>query len=214
MTRDPNQQPKVKQLRPAILLTLFFVLVTGFAFPAVITGIAQIVFPHQANGSLIVENGKVIGSEIIGQGFAKPEFFHPRPSAAGNGYDAANSSGTNLGPTSDKLINGIADDPKTKADESYDGVKQLAEKYRKENGLATDAVLPADAVTRSASGLDPHISVRNAELQANRVATARKISVDKVRELIRANTDGSDLGLLGEPGVNVLTLNLALDALK
>jgi K+-transporting ATPase ATPase C chain len=202
----------MKQLRPAILLTLFFILVTGLAFPAVITGIAQTVFPHQANGSLIVEKGKVIGSEIIGQGFAKPEYFHPRPSAAGNGYDASNSSGTNLGPTSDKLINGIADDPKTKdVDESYDGVKQLAEKYRKENGLATDAVLPADAVTRSASGLDPHISPRNAELQANRVAKARNMDVAKVKELIAANTDAPFAGVFGDPAVNVLKLNRALD---
>jgi len=203
----------MKQLRPAILLTLFFILVTGLAFPAVITGIAQTVFPRQANGSLIVEKGNVIGSEIIGQGFAKPEYFHPRPSAAGNGYDAANSSGTNLGPTSDKLINGIADDPKTKdADESYDGVKQLAEKYRKENGLAADALLPADAVTRSASGLDPHISPRNAELQADRVAKARGMDVAKVKELIAANTDAAFIGVFGDPAVNVLKLNRALDS--
>ncbi len=203
----------MKQLRPAILLTLFFILVTGLAFPAVITGIAQVAFPRQANGSLITQDGKVIGSEIIGQGFAKPQYFHPRPSAAGNGYDAANSSGTNLGPTSDKLINGVADDPKTKdTDESYDGVKQLAEKYRKENGLAADALLPADAVTRSASGLDPHISPRNAELQADRVAKARGMDIAKVKELIAANTDAPFVGVFGDPAVNVLKLNRALDS--
>lgn len=203
----------MKQLRPAILLTLFFILVTGLAFPAVITGIAQVAFPHQANGSLITQDGKVIGSEIIGQGFAKPQYFHPRPSAAGNGYDAANSSGTNLGPTSDKLINGVADDPKTKdTDESFDGVKQLAEKYRKENGLAADALLPADAVTRSASGLDPHISPRNAEFQADRVAKARGMDIAKVKELIAANTDAPFIGVFGDPAVNVLKLNRALDS--
>lgn len=205
----------MKQLRPAILLTLLFILVTGLAFPAAITGIAQVVFPHQANGSLITQNGKVVGSEIIGQNFSKPEYFHPRPSAAGSGYDASNSSGTNLGPTSDKLINGIADDPATKdTDESYSGVKQLAEAYRKENGLAPDAILPADAVTRSASGLDPHISPRNAELQAPRVAKARGIDEARVRELIAANTDKPFVGVFGDPAVNVLKLNRALDAAR
>lgn len=202
----------MKHLRPAILLTLFFVFVTGLAFPAVITGISQVVFPKQANGSLIVQDGKVVGSELIGQGFAKPEYFHPRPSAAGSGYDAANSSGTNLGPTSDKLINGVQDDPKTKdTDESYDGVKQLAEKYRKENGLPADAILPADAVTRSASGLDPHISPRNAELQLARVAKARGMDEANIRALIAANTDGPFVGVFGDPAVNVLKLNRALD---
>lgn len=204
---------EMKHLRPAVLLTLFFILVTGLAFPAAITGIAQVAFPHQANGSLIVENGKAVGSEMIGQSFAKPEYFHPRPSAAGSGYDASNSSGTNLGPTSDKLINGVADDPKTKdTDESFDGVKQLAEKYRKENGLAADAMLPADAVTRSASGLDPQISPRNAELQAERVAKARYMDVARVKALISANTDRPFVGVFGDPAVNVLRLNRALDS--
>ncbi len=201
----------MKLLRPALLLNLVFILVCGLAFPAVVTGIAQTVFPRQANGSLVTQDGKVVGSEIIGQGFAKPEYFHPRPSAAGSGYDAANSSGTNLGPTSDKLINGIPDDPKTEADESFDGVKQLAAKYRTENGLAADAVVPADAVSRSASGLDPHISPKNAELQASRVAKARKMDEAKVRELIAANTDKPFAGVFGDPGVNVLRLNRALD---
>ena len=202
----------MKQIRPALVLTLLFVLVTGLAFPALVTGGAQALFPRQANGSLIVQDGKVVGSEIIGQNFARPEYFHPRPSAAGSGYDAANSSGTNLGPTSDKLINGIADDPATKdADESYAGVKQLAETYRKENGLEAGAVLPADAVTRSASGLDPHISVRNAEFQAARVARARNLDVERVRALVREQTDPAMAGVFGEAAVNVLRLNLALD---
>lgn len=205
----------MKHLRPAILLTLFFVLLTGLAFPVVITGISQAIFPYQANGSLLKDaQGNIVGSELLGQSFAKPEYFHPRPSAAGNGYDGANSSGTNLGPTSDKLVNGITDDPKTKADESYSGVKQLAEEYRKENSLPESTVLPTDAVTRSASGLDPHISPANAELQAPRVAATRKISVDKVKELIKANTDGPFAGVFGDPGVNVLKLNRALDAQK
>ncbi len=203
----------MKLLRPALVLNLFFLIVTGLAFPAAVTGIAQPVFPHQANGSLIVQNGKVVGSDLIGQGFAKPEYFHSRPSAAGNGYDAANSSGTNLGPTSDKLINGVAADPKTKTD-AFDGIKQLAVNYRKENGLPPDAILPADAVTRSASGLDPHISPRNAELQAPRVARARKLDVDKVKSLIAENTDKAFAGVFGDPGVNVLHLNRALDGTK
>ena len=196
-------------LRPALLLTLFFVLVTGLAFPAAVTGIAQIVFPHQANGSLATENGKVVGSELIGQNFAKPEYFHPRASAAGNGYDAANSGGTNLGPTSDKLINGVHDPKNPSGD--FDGVKDLAAKYRAENGLAADALLPADAVTRSASGLDPQISPRNAELQAPRVAKARNLDVEKIRALIAANTSGPLVGVFGDPAVDVLALNRALD---
>ena len=204
----------LKLLRPAIALTLVFVVVTGLAFPALVTGIAQVAFPQQANGSLVRNaQGQVIGSEVIGQPFADPRYFHPRPSAAGGGYDASNSSGTNLGPLSDKLINGIPDDPATKdADESYAGVKQLAEAYRKENGLAAGAVLPSDAVTRSASGLDPHISVENALLQAPRVARARKVEEGQVRRLIEESTEPALLGIFGDPGVNVLRLNRALDA--
>lgn len=199
----------MKLLRPAIALNLIFIVLTGLAFPAVITGIAQVVFPKQANGSLIAQNGKVIGSELLGQGFAKPEYFHPRPSAAGSGYDASNSSGTNLGPTSDKLINGVHDPKNPSGD--FDGVKDLAAKYRAENGLAPNAELPADAVERSASGLDPHISPRNAALQAARVAKVRGMDVDSVKRLIAENTDGAFLGVFGDPGVNVLKLNLALD---
>lgn len=198
------------------MLVLAFVVVTGFIFPAVIWGIGQAVFPHQANGSLIKDSkGNVVGSELIGQNFAKPEYFHPRPSAAGSGYDANNSGGTNLGPTSDKLINGIPDDPKTKdTDETYLGIKQLAEQYRKENDLAPDAILPSDAVTRSGSGLDPHISPENAMLQANRVAQARGMEVDAVKKLIEDNTEGRFAGIYGDPRVNVLKLNLSLDGVK
>ena len=205
----------MKQLRPAILLTLFFVVVTGFAFPGVLWAIGQAAFPDAANGSLIRDaQGNVIGSSLLGQGFSKPEYFHPRPSAAGAGYDGANSSGTNLGPTSDKLINGIDDDPSTKdVDETYLGFTDLARAYREENGLAPDAVLPADAVTRSASGLDPHISPENAALQVARVAKTRNLSVERVRQLVAEHQDGRILGFIGEPRVHVLALNLALDGL-
>lgn len=199
--------------RPAIMLTLVFVVLTGFAFPILIWGISQAAFPHQANGSLIKDaKGNVVGSELIGQNFTKPEYFHPRPSAAGAGYDGMNSSGTNLGPTSDKLINGIKDDPKTKdTDETYLGINDLAKAYRGENGLAADAKLPADAVTRSGSGLDPHISPANAYLQAARVAKARNWGVEEVKKLIDANTEGRFAGVYGDQRVNVLKLNLELD---
>ncbi len=206
----------MKQLRPAIVLTLFFIVVTGVAFPVVVWAIGRIAFPSQAEGSLIRDpSGKVIGSALLGQSFTKPEYFHPRPSAAGAGYDAANSSGTNLGPTSDKLVNGIKDDPATKeVDETYLGFRDLAQAYRDENGLAADAMIPADAATRSASGLDPHISPANAALQVARVAQARKISTERVRALVKQNTSERALGLLGEPRVNVLQLNRSLDGLN
>jgi len=204
----------LKQLRPAVVSVLVFTILLGLLFPLAITAIAQVLFRHQANGSLIKRKGKVVGSELIGQNFTAPGYFHPRPSAAGNGYDAANSSGTNLGPTSDKLINGIhkklpdgKDDPG-----NFDGIKDLAAAYRKDNGLAANEPLPADAVTRSASGLDPHISPANAELQVKRVAVARHISEEKVRSLLAQNTEGRQFSILGEPRVNVLKLNLALDA--
>ena len=206
----------MKHLRPALVLTAFFVILTGFAFPGVIWAIGQTVFPEQANGSLLRDaRGNVVGSALLGQSFARPEYFHPRPSAAGAGYDAANSGGTNLGPTSDKLINGIKDDPATPAtDESYLGFKDLAKAYRDENGLAADAVVPADAPTRSGSGLDPHISAANAELQAARVAKARGLPEERLRRLVMEQEEGRFLGILGEPRVNVLLLNLALDQLK
>jgi K+-transporting ATPase ATPase C chain len=206
----------MKQLRPAILLTVFFVVVTGLAFPVLVWAIGRTAFPSQAGGSLITDShGKVVGSSLLGQNFTKPGYFHPRPSAAGAGYDAANSSGTNLGPTSDKLVNGIKDDPATKdVDETYLGFKDLAKAYREDNGLAPDAVIPADAATRSASGLDPDISPANAQLQVSRVARARGLSAERVQALVTEHTSGRTLGLFGEPRVNVLELNLALDGLK
>ncbi len=204
----------IKQLRPAIMSVLLITVLTGLIFPAIITVLSQMAFPAQAKGSLIERNGKVVGSTLIGQNFASPKYFHPRPSAAGSGYDAGASSGTNLGPTSSKLLKGIEDDPKTKADESFAGLPQLAATYRKENDLESSTRLPADAVTRSASGLDPQISPANAELQAARVAKARGISVETVKQLIAQNTDARQLSVLGEPRVNVLQLNLALDAAK
>jgi potassium-transporting ATPase KdpC subunit len=205
----------MKHLRPAVVLTLFFVAVTGVAFPGVIWAIGQTVFPEAASGSLIRDaQGNVIGSRLIGQSFTRPEYFHPRPSAAGAGYDAANSSGTNLGPTSDKLINGIDDDPSTPdTDETYLGFTDLAKAYRGENGLATNAVIPADAATRSSSGLDPHISPANALLQVERVAKARNASPERVRRLVAEHQSRPLFGFLGEPRVNVLALNLALDRL-
>lgn len=179
------------------MATVVLAIVCCGLYPLVVFGIAQAVFPAQANGSLIVDkDGSVRGSRLIGQNFSGEKYFHPRPSAAGNGYDAANSSGSNLGPTSQKL---------------NDAIKERIEAYRKENSLKETDPVPADAVTASGSGLDPHISLRNAELQVARVAKARNESVDKVRELIRSNTDNPDWGFLGEAGVNVLTLNLALD---
>jgi potassium-transporting ATPase KdpC subunit len=206
----------MKHLRPAILLTAFFVLLTGFIFPAVVWAIGKLVFPRQAAGSLVRDaTGNVVGSELLGQAFHKPQYFHPRPSAAGAGYDAANSGATNLGPTSDKLVNGIKDDPSTKdIDETYPGFRDLARAYREENGLTPMATIPADAATRSASGLDPDISPANAELQVARVARARGLDADRVRALVRDHAASRTLGVLGEPRVNVLTLNLALDATK
>lgn len=203
-------------IRPAIALTAFFVVLTGLVFPGAVWAIGNVVFSHQANGSLVRNaQGQVIGSTLIGQPFTKPEYFHPRPSAAGAGYDASNSSGTNLGPTSSKLINGIKDDPTTPdVDESYAGYGDLAKAYREENGLPSDALIPADAATRSASGLDPDISPANAQLQANRVAQARNLTRESVVRLIEDHTTVRLLGILGEPRVNVLELNLALDALK
>jgi K+-transporting ATPase ATPase C chain len=205
----------MKYIRPAILLTVFFVVITGIAFPVAVWAIGSVVFPNQAHGSLIRDaQGNAIGSELIGQQFTKSTYFHPRPSAAGAGYDAANSSGTNLGPTSDKLVRGLKDDPATKdVDESYPGFETLAKVYREENGLSADAVIPADAATRSASGLDPDISPANALLQVKRVADARHLPIEAVRALVTAHTAGRSLFWFGEPRVNVLRLNLALDAM-
>ncbi|HTE06793.1 MAG TPA: K(+)-transporting ATPase subunit C [Planctomycetota bacterium] len=206
----------MRQLRPALLLTLFFVVLTGLVFPGVIWAIGQAAFPAEAGGSLVKDaRGRVVGSALLGQAFTRPEYFHPRPSAAGAGYDAASSGGSNLGPTSDKLVHGIEDDPATAdVDETFRGFGDLAKAYREENGLAPDAVIPADAATRSASGLDPDISPANAELQVERVARARGLGARRVRELVARRTRERTLGFLGEPRVNVLELNLALDDLR
>jgi len=188
------------EIRGAVFATLMLAIVCCGLYPLVVFGIAQALFRHKANGSLIVDqDGTVRGSKLLAQGFTADKYFHPRPSAAGNGYDAANSSGSNLGPTSEKL---------------NDAIKDRVAAYRKENGLNESEAVPADAVTTSGSGLDPHISLHNAELQTPRVAKARAVSEEKLRELIQQNTDGPDLGILGDPGVNVLRLNLALDQLR
>jgi potassium-transporting ATPase KdpC subunit len=204
------------QLRSALVLTAFFVIVTGLAFPALVWGVGRVAFPEQAAGSFVKDaRGRVVGSKLLGQGFQRPEYFHPRPSAAGAGYDGASSGGTNLGPTSRKLVDGTPDDPATPhVDESFTGIVELGRRYREENGLAADARLPADAVTRSGSGLDPHISPENARLQVARVARIRGLSPARVTELVSQHTSGRWLGLIGEPRVSVLELNLALDHAK
>jgi potassium-transporting ATPase KdpC subunit len=185
------------ELKSSIIATIVFAIVLCGIYPLIIYGAAQLFFPHAANGSLIEgKNRELVGSDLLGQMFGADKYFHPRPSAAGAGYDAANSSGTNLGPTSQKL---------------KDSVKSVVEQYRKENNLAPDVLVPADAVTSSGSGLDPHISVKNAELQIPRVAKARGLDDAAVRALIEKFTDGRQFGVLGEAGVNVLRLNLALD---
>jgi K+-transporting ATPase ATPase C chain len=184
----------------SIMATVFFAIIVCGIYPVIIYGIGRVAFPHQAYGSLLVDkSGAVRGSELLGQNFTGDKYFHPRPSAAGsNGYDPTASGGSNLGPTSSNLVNNIT--------------ANIAA-YRSDNGLATNAPVPADAVTASGSGLDPHISVANAELQIPRVAKLRGLSEDKVRALVEANTSGRDLGIFGEPRVNVMTLNFALDQL-
>lgn len=239
----------VKQLGPGFRLTLIFTVLTGLLYPAVMTGISELVFPKQANGSLVTDaSGKVVGSSLIGQPFAKPEYFHPRPSAAGNGYDATASGGSNLGPTSAKLLRGT-----TRRDDQgneivdFDGINLRIVHYCLDNDIPYEssapldqfkdshgdlddvklikafnddksplaftakAPIPPDAVTASASGLDPHISPANADIQAARVAKARGVSTDQVRQTVAQFTERADLGFLGEPRVNVLMLNLALD---
>ncbi|MEO8840499.1 MAG: potassium-transporting ATPase subunit KdpC [Kofleriaceae bacterium] len=195
----------------ALRATLVTLVLTGLVYPLVVTGAAQVLFPHRANGSIVVDDkGHEVGSELLGQGFTAPEYVWPRPSASG--YDAASSGGTNLGPTSKKLRDGAVDDPATKeVDESFIGVTQLAHDYRETNGLTASEWVPVDAVTRSASGLDPDVSPDNARFQAARIAKARGVEVARVQAVIDANTDGRELGLLGEPRVNVLAVNLALD---
>ncbi|HET6663796.1 MAG TPA: K(+)-transporting ATPase subunit C [Acidimicrobiales bacterium] len=202
-----------RQLFPAFMMMVVFTVITGFVYPLMVTGIAQGLFNDKADGSQ-VENadGEVVGSSLIGQSFSEPEYFHPRPPAAGDGYDASASSGSNLGPTNEKLLVGEKDDPATKdVDESFDGIEQRADAYRDENGLDADAAVPVDAVTASGSGLDPNISVANARLQAPRVADERGLDLEAVLELVDDHTSGRALGFLGEKGVNVLELNLSLD---
>jgi K+-transporting ATPase ATPase C chain len=238
----------IKELGPGLRLTIAFTILTGLIYPAVMTAVSQLIFPKQANGSLVSVNGKVVGSSLIGQNFSKPEYFHPRPSSAGSGYDATASSGSNLGPTSAKLLHGTTKmDDKNNEVVDYDGINLRVVHYCLDNDipykssvtldqfkdakgdlddvklikafnddkspLMFKAVtpIPPDAVTASSSGLDPHISPANAETQAARVAKARKVPIDQVKQLIAQSTEGTDLGFLGEPRVNVLTLNIAMD---
>jgi K+-transporting ATPase ATPase C chain len=186
----------LEHLRPALLSLFWLTLITGVLFPVTLWGLGRILFPDQATGSLEQRKGVVVGSRLIGQAFTRPEYFHPRPSAAGDGYDGASSGATNLGPDNPKLVR--------------DG-RQFAADYRNANALAPNTALPIDAVTRSASGLDPHISPANAALQVARVARARGLDEAIVRRLVSEQTQGRQLGFLGEPRVSVLALNLALD---
>jgi K+-transporting ATPase ATPase C chain len=237
-----------KEIGPGFRFTLVFTILTGLIYPVVMTGISQVIFPKQANGSLVTVNGKVVGSSLIGQNFSKDEYFHPRPSAAGNGYDATASGATNLGPTSAKLLRGTTkmDDKKNEVVD-FDGINLRTVHYCLDNDIPYESSvsldqfktdkgelddvklikafnddkaplvfkaktpIPADALTASASGLDPHISAANADAQAARVAKARNASVDQVKQLIAQSTEKADLGFLGEPRVNVLMLNIALD---
>jgi potassium-transporting ATPase KdpC subunit len=236
------------QILPALRINIFATILFGVVYPLAITGVCQVLFPRQANGSLLTAGDKVIGSEIIGQNFTKPEYFQPRPSAAGSGYDATASGGSNLGPTSAKLVRGTTkmDDKKNEVVD-FDGINLRIVHYCLDNDIPYEssapldgfkdakgglddvklikafnddkaplmftpkAPIPADAVTGSASGLDPHISPASAQLQAPRVAKARGISVEQANQLLAQFTEGPALGLLGDPRVNVLKLNLALD---
>lgn len=238
----------LKELAPGLKITLALTILTGLLYPAGMTALSSMIFPHQANGSLVTVNGKVVGSSLLGQSFSKPQYFHPRPSSAGSGYDATNSGGSNLGPTSAKLLHGT-----TKADDKgqeivdFDGIENRIVHYCVDNNIpytssspldefkdaqghlddvkliqafndskhplifTSKVQIPSDAVTGSASGLDPNISPANAELQAGRVARVRGIGANEVKELITKATEGPALGFLGEPRVNVLLLNIALD---
>ena len=187
------------QLVPAIKAVLAFTLLTGVLYPLVVLGIGQVAFPERADGSLVEVDGQVVGSELIGQTFVEPQYFHPRPSAAGDGYDGSASSGSNLGPSDEGLLATIA---------------ERAVAYRAENGLAEDASVPVDAVTASGSGLDPHISIANAKLQAPRIADERGVPLDQVLAVIDDNTVRRPLGILGDDGVNVLLTNVDLDELS
>lgn len=185
-----------QQLAPALKMTVLLTVLTGLVYPGVVTGLCQLFFPHQANGSLITRNGQIVGSSLLGQNFTRPEYFHSRPSAAGNdGYDPTSSGGSNFGPTSRKL---------------YDRVKSSADQFHKENPDYSGPI-PADALMASGSGLDPEISVANANAQTARVAKARRISKSAIAGLVASATEGRGLGFLGEERVNVLKLNLELD---
>jgi potassium-transporting ATPase KdpC subunit len=209
----------LSELKTSVVLTLVLVVLLCGAYPLAVWAGAQALFPAKANGSLITDAaGTVRGSALLAQNFADAKYFQPRPSAAGTGYDATNSGGTNLGPTSAKLANGVhakdaagkdVNDPN-----NFDGIKDLVAAYRQANGLAATDSVPADAVTRSGSGLDPHISVANAAIQARRVATARNLPLGKVQALVAELAEGRDLGVFGEPRVNVLLLNVTLDQIN
>src|ERR1700719_3692620 len=238
----------IKELGPGFRLTLIFTIVLGLLYPAVMTGVSELILPRESSGTRVTVNGKVVGSSLIGQPSAKPEYFHPRPSSAGSGYDASASSGSNLGPTSAKLVHGTTkmDDKKMEVVD-FDGINLRIVHYCLDNDIPYEssvpldrfkdakgglddvklikafnddkaplmftpkAPIPADAVTASASGLDPHISPASAQVQAGRVAKARGISVEQADQLVAQFTEGPALGLLGDPRVNVLKLNLALD---
>lgn len=177
-------------------MILIMTVILGIIYPLLVTGVAQVVFPRQANGSIIYHDDRAVGSELIGQNFNGPKYFHGRPSAAGNGYDAAASAGSNLGPTNPELVKRVVEQGK---------------KIRIENNLSQDQKIPVDLLTASASGLDPHISPEAAYLQAERVAVGRKVSLEKVNAIVEKHIEKRQFGFLGEPRVNVLQLNLALD---
>ena len=196
----------IKHIRPAIMLTILFVIVTGIIYPGIVTGIAQVLFPNQANGSLVYANGQPIGSELIGQYWTSSKYFHGRPSATTNPstgqpspYEADNTTASNLGPTNAKLVANVAN---------------YADQFRKDNDLSPNTPLPSDIVTTSASGLDPDISPEAANLQVKRVARIRHLDANRVQQLVTDQTQGRFLWIFGEPHVNVLDLNLALDQLK
>jgi K+-transporting ATPase ATPase C chain len=189
----------IVDFRAAIISMILFTVLCGAAYPLLITGVAQLVFSHEANGSIIERDGEPVGSSLVGQAFSGPEYFHPRPSAAGAGYDAAASSGSNLGPSSQALVDRVTAD---------------LERIRSENNLTPHAEIPVDAVTASASGLDPHVSPAYADLQVPRVARERGLDEETVRNLVEKYTDESILWVMGEPRVNVVELNLALDELQ
>jgi K+-transporting ATPase ATPase C chain len=238
----------LKELGPGLRLMIVFTVLTGLLYPAVMTGLSEVIFPRQANGSLVTVNGKVVGSSLIGQPFSKPEYFHSRPSSAGSGYDGSQSAGSNLGPTSAKLIRGTTkmDDKKNEVVD-FDGIDDRIVHYCVDNDIPYESsvpldqfkdsqgnlddvklikafnddktplaftpkeLIPQDAVTASGSGLDPHISPANAQMQAARVAKARNAPADQMKQLVAQFTERPDWGLFGEPRVNVLHLNIALD---